>query len=522
MTKAIYSTKLLSMITFIAAVALITSCEKDNDKVNSDKVQLLSFGPTGAKHGDTLSVIGNNLQKVTAIQFTGEGPAATVEQKDFKQHTAELILLIVPAAAERGFVTLKTPEGDVVSITQLDLEVTTSVTSITEEARPGENITITGDYVNWVTRVTFAKDKVVETFVSKSLHQLVVTVPADAETGPLILTYGGTDADDLQTDDTLKVVLPVATGFAPNPVKHKTDLTISGTDLDLVKKVLFPGVSAPVTSFVSQSNTQLVINVPSETTKGKVTLYAASDVSTISQTDLDVALPSVTSITPDPVDIGANLTISGTNMDIVTSISFQGVSTPVTSFAGQSASQVVVQVPTGSINGKLVFGVLNSTLTVLSPYPLTINGYLPPSGPAFPFYDEAVTSNWNGWIGGGWGGTKDFANQNPVRTGSYSCRIDYSGGWGSPVQLGGGNINLTLYSSFKISIYGGAGSNGLKVNIGINASDAYTITLVEGKWTDYTIPISSLTAATTLTEIWIKEYNGTGGFTIYVDEMGLN
>ncbi|MEP7373579.1 MAG: IPT/TIG domain-containing protein [Chitinophagaceae bacterium] len=521
MIKVKYNTKLISMITFILVVALITSCEKDNDKVNDGKVQLLSFGPTGAKHGDTLSFIGNNLQKVTAIQFTGEGTAATIEQKDFKQQTSELILLLVPAAAEKGFVTLKTPDGDIVSITKLDLDVTTLVSAVTDQARPGENITITGNYVNWVTKVTFAKDKVVETFVSKSLDKLVVTVPADAQTGPLILTYSGTDAAELQTDDTLKVVLPVATGFSPNPVKHKTDLAITGTDLDLVKKILFPGVSTPVTSFVSQSNTQLVVKVPSETTKGKVTLYAASDVSTVSQVDMDVALPSVTSMTPDPADIGANLTINGTNLDIVTSISFQGASTPVTSFVSQSANQIVVQVPTGSINGKLVFGVLNSTLTALSPN-LTINGYIPPSGPAFPFYDEKVTSNWNGWIGGGWGGTKDFANQNPVRTGSYSCKIDYSGGWGSPVQLGGGNINLTLYSSFKISIYGGAGSNGLKVNIGINQSDSYTITLVEGKWTDYTIPISTLTAATTLNEIWIKEYNGSGGFTIYVDEMGLN
>jgi hypothetical protein len=521
MIKALYNTRLLSLMTMIMAVALVTSCDKDNDEVNNGKVQLLSFGPTGSKHGDTLSVIGNNLQKVTAVQFTGEGTAATVEQKDFKKQTPELILLIIPSAAERGLVTLKTPDGDIVSITQLDLGVTSAVVSVTGQARPGENITITGDYMNWVTSVTFAKDKVVGTFVSKSLNQLVVTVPDDAQTGPLILTYAGTEADDFQTDDTVIVTLPVATSFSPSPVKHKTDLTIHGTDLDLVRKIMLPGVSNAVTSFVSQSNTQLVINVPSETTKGTVTLFAASDVTTVSLTDLEVALPFVTSMTPDPVDIGSNLTITGTNMDLVTSISFQGVSNAVTSFVSQSATQIVVKVPTGSINGKLVFSVLNSTLTSLSPN-LTINGYLPPSGPSFPFYDEKVTSNWNGWIGGGWGGTKDFANQNPVRTGSYSCRINYTGGWGSPVQLGGGNINLTLYSSFKISIYGGTGSNGLKINIGINASDAYTITLVEGKWTDYTIPITTLTSATTLNEIWIKEYNGSGGFTIYVDEMGLN
>ena len=46
-------------------------------------------------------------------------------------------------------------------------------------------------------------------------------------------------------------------------------------------------------------------------------------------------------------------------------------------------------------------------------------------------------------------------------------------------------MNLSPYTTFKISIYSGADSGGKKINIGINKADAYTITLVEGKWTDY-------------------------------------
>ena len=51
------------------------------------------------------------------------------------------------------------------------------------------NITISGNYLNWVDRITFTKNKVVETFISQSFNEIVVTVPEDAETGPLVISY---------------------------------------------------------------------------------------------------------------------------------------------------------------------------------------------------------------------------------------------------------------------------------------------------------------------------------------------
>lgn len=522
MINKIINARLLHLACLLLCIGLITSCDKDNEEVNSGKVVLLSFGPTGAEHGDTIRFIGNNLQKVTAIQFTGEGAAATVEQKDFKTQNSELILVLLPQAAEKGYVTLKTPEGDVVSKTQFNVGVTIAVSSVTDQARPGQNITITGNYLNWVTKVTFAKDKPVETFVSKSLNQLVVTVPADAQTGPLTLTYSGTDSAEVQTDDTLKVILPVAASFSPNPVKHQTDLTITGTDLDLTKKVYFTGVSAAVTSYVSQSATQLVVKVPAGAQKGKLTFEAASGIQTVSAVDLDVVLPSVSGMTPNPIDPGADLTITGTNLDLVTSVTFENAPA-VTSFISHTTSQIVVKVPAGVLRGKITLGVLNSTLTVQSADALEIVGDIPPPTIAFKIYDDAVTANWNGWIGGGWGGTKDFNNSTPVREGAKSIKIDYSGGWGSPLQLGGANISLTPYTTFKLSIYGGPGSAGKTVSIAFNGVNGkYNATIVEGKWTDYAIPLSTLTSGTTLSEIWIQEFNGVGGYAIYVDAVGLN
>jgi len=168
-------------------------------------------------------------------------------------------------------------------------------------------------------------------------------------------------------------------------------------------------------------------------------------------------------------------------------------------------------------------GVLNSTVIVRSTDILEIIGAAPPPVIGFHIYNDAVTSNWNGWIGGGWGGTKDLANTSPVRVGTKSVRISYVGGWGSPLQLGGANISLAPYTTLKISIYGGPGSGGKTISIALNGvNNMYNITLVEGVWTDYAIPLSTLTSGSVMTEIWVQEFNGVGGYTIYVDEIGLN
>lgn len=434
----IFNTRLLALLCLILSVAVFTACDKDDDEVNSGEVQLLSFGPTGARPGDTLRFIGVNLNKITAIHFAGEN--ATVEQKDFKQQTSDLILVIVPQGTEKGYVTLKTPEGDITTKTQLNLKVAAQVTGIVPpQARPGQNITISGNYLNWVSKVTFEDDKEVTTFVSKSMNQLVVRVPDDAKTGPIRLTYQGTDSGVVQTADTLRVALPVATSFSPNPVKHGGNLTITGTDLDLTKQIVFPGVTAAVSNFVSQSATQIVVKVPDNARTGKIMLVPLSGV--------------------------------------------------------QSSSTIDLQIPE----------------------------LLPPPTIKLPFFLDAVSTNWNGWIGGGWGGTSDRNNAAPVREGSRSVRINYVGGYGSPLQLGGATVNLAQYTKLKFSVFGAPGSGGKKATIGINGVNGkFVFDIVEGKWTDYEVPLSTLTSETVLKEFWVQEYSGTGGFSIYVDAIGLD
>lgn len=600
-----FNKRLLFLLCMLVPVVLFLSCEKDEDDDNGDKIQLLSFGPTGAQHGDTLRFIGTHLDKVTSIEFTG-GAAAVVNKADFKHQSSGLIKLLVPAAAVKGYVTLKTPQGDIVTKTQLNLGVTIVVASITGQARPGSNITITGNYLNWVDRVTFANDKPVETFVSQKIDELVVKVPDDAQTGKLLISYQGTDPAEMETTQILNVTLPVITSMAPLPVKPLTNLTITGTDLDLAKKIIFNGVATPVTSFVSQSATQLVVAVPETAKTGKLTLEAASGVQSVSTADLTIMVPAITNFSPASINVGSNLTLTGTNLDLVKKVIFTGVApaattfvsqsatqlvvavpagsrdgvirveaasgvqatssnsldvilpavtsmspnpifpatnltitgtllnmvasitfenaAPVTSFVSQSASQIVVTVPSGVLRGKIILRTQAPSDTVQSREILEISGGVPPPTISLPIYDDAVTSNWNGWTGGGWGGTADYNNTSPVRAGAKSIKVDYTGQWGSPIQLGAGSVNVSAYTTFKISVFGAPGSGGKKISLGINGADSYQITIIEGAWNDYSVPISALTSGSTITEILVKEYSGGtfGNFTVYIDAMGFN
>lgn len=497
---------------------LVTSCEEDEP---SAEVTLLNFGPSGVHHGDEITFYGTNLDKVSEIVFR---PAVSVPRSAFASVSKTRINVIVPQDAEAGKVTLKTPNGVIESKTILNFEVPVVITSITEEAKPGTNITIKGDKLNWIGQITFASDLIVtqEDFVSLSLTELVVTVPMEAQTGYLLFATGGTDPLTFGSEEQLTVTLPAVAAIEPSSAKHTDVITLEGTDLDLVTSVVFPGGTEVLAeAFTSQSETEIKVAIPSNTVKGKLTLKQHSPVEVITTMELTILLPVGTAATPSPAKPGVDdVTITGTNLDLIAELGLPGAgAVTAASFKSITATQIVFALPSTAKSGGITYTTIhgysnNLGVTVRVPAPG------PPPLP-ITLYDETLATG-----GGDWSWNQlvsDRESTEQFYSGDVSWKFETDNGGG--LSAGGITaIDVSGQEVFTFALYGGPGTDGAIVAaiLNDNWSDFNSVTLEEGKWTEYQIPLSSY-PTTTLTGIvrFAFKVDSQPASLIYADRVGF-
>ena len=515
-------TKHLPAFALIALVLctgiFLSSCNEDEDK-GSKQTELFSFGPAGVKHGEAIKFIGRNLDQVSSIVLA---PGIEISADQFVTQTSDLIEILIPQAAEAGKVILKTSSGEIETKTALSFEVPVVITSVTNEARPGANISIQGELVNWIEEVEFTDGIVVTEFVSKSVDEVVVTVPMEAKTGFLIFRSGGTEPLEFDSEGELVVTLPTVSSLSPPSIRHALNLSITGTDLDLVTALKFTGsATIPMNNFVSQSATQIVVTVPATTTVGKLTLTVPSGEQVVTDQTLTIILPIVTALSPSNTadhNPGTTLTMTGTDLDLVDKIAFPGAATPVTNFTTSPAGdQIQVVIPDGAKGGSLVVTTKHGfSVPVTIPFGNQLQL-------AKVIFDEAIRSPFAG--GGGWNATsEDFANTENPRVGTISVKATFGGDWGGASQFGSwGNPPLSTAGTayFAFSIYGGPGTEGKVINVNIkDTSDAIVqVTIEEGEWKDVQIALSDINNPPQITEVWFQDRGWSG--TVFIDHVGL-
>jgi len=357
--------------------SFLSSCDK-NDEENT-KIELYSYGPMPIARGAELRFIGNALDKVTSITLPG---GIDIPASSFTSVIPTMITLTVPQNAVEGYVVLKTPEGDITTKTPMGFSEPISITTFTPATiKAGQELTITGDYLNLIGEVIFTDRIAVDSsnFVSKSRYEIKLLVPAEAQTGKIAVSNAAEDPIIIYSQTELTAIMPLITAISPNPVKAGANLTISGTDLDLATQIVFGG-NKTATNVISQTATQIVVAVPFDAQDGVVQLVLAST-QTVESAALVMSLPTITTVSPSSVKNGGTITVTGTNLDLIKAVTFAN-NVAATINTGTSTSMTIT-VPNAAVTGEISFTttsekiVKDRNITILSPI---ISDFSPSSG----------------------------------------------------------------------------------------------------------------------------------------------
>lgn len=357
----------------------------------ANTITLTAFGPSAALRGGTLKFIGTNMDKVTAVDLPG-----TAEITTFVSKSSTEIVIDIPQDAMPGLVKLKTPQGDITTKTPLSFTEPIIIgTYTTTSVKPGDVFTINGDYLNLIAQVIFSDGAVVDStkFISQSRKKIEVYVPKTAKTGKVAVSNGATIPVLVYTTGNASIANPTTlTSIAPIPVKPGANLTITGTFLDLIKSVVLPDGnkidSAAIT--INGAKTQIIVKVPETAKQGKVKVVTYSGTEITAVDSMKLVVPVITSAAPMLVKNGATLTITGTNLDLVTTATFGTVAGTILS---QSANSIEITVPMTSVDGAVVLNtnsgliatsaaltMVKPTFTSISPLALTAGDKVTISG----------------------------------------------------------------------------------------------------------------------------------------------
>lgn len=358
-------TNRLSVLFLAGALILtgvsFTSCLKGDD-IDTNQytggISLNVFGPSPVARGGELRFLGSGMNQVTAVVIPG-----CDDITDIKVISDTEIRITVPQEAEPGLVTLKAPGGDITTKTKLTYIETISLESLTPSSvRTGDELTITGEYLNLIHEVIFANEVTVaeENFTVHDRNTIKLIVPEKAQTGKIILSDGEELPNLIYSEDELQVVLPsVAEVINQENAKPEDVITISGENLELVTKVLVPGnpENIEVAFELSADNQQLIFALPADAADGDVIMLPASGVEIV-VVHLSMAKPEVSTVFDAEVLGGQEITLNGNNLDLITGVTFPGVSDPVIP-TSSSATELKVVVPEAAVSGTIVLNLKN-------------------------------------------------------------------------------------------------------------------------------------------------------------------
>ena len=369
--------KKISKIFAMLVVALVglslTACS-DGDDLSTDQygndISLQSFGPCPVLRGGTLYLYGTNLDQIESVNLPGADPITAYEILQ-SGYNSKISIQVPDEKCEPGQIVLKTKKGgEITSVSPItyreDIEITKFFVGSegTMVGNVGDVVTIKGDYLNLMHGVIFAgSDTIKEAeFVGHDRYTIQVKIPAEARTGVITLTDTIKDGTSLETKEELTINTPEATPIKDRTIKAGEILSIKGSSFDQIVSVKFEGATVDAADFKSQSAAEITVAVPAKATDGTFYVVTKSGIE-VPVGNIITVVPTELVATPNPVKNGAELTITGKDMDLITGIAFPNAA--ASQLNKVETTKVTSTVPEDAQEGDITLSLANGkTVTV--------------------------------------------------------------------------------------------------------------------------------------------------------------
>lgn len=329
--------KILNVLALFAmCLTIFAGCQEEmvsTEQYDDSAAVLQAYGPQPVMRGGELRFLGSNLDKVVEVLIPGVDPITDINVVSAGV-PSEIRVIVPKDGPEPGLVTLKTSDGnELVTKTALTYEEPILIESFSPaSAAAGDVLTLKGDYFNLIHEVIFSDDvKVSEKdFVKHTRYEIQVRVPVEARTG--VIGIGDVDelnntdpsvfANVIYTEDELAVAQPEVTKMEAPRYKAGETVKITGKNFQYVDALNLPGASA-VEFTVNAANTEMTFVLPDAAQDGEAVLVAKSGVEVVAG-KYETVVPTELSAAPQPVKAGADLTVAGKDLDLVTGIELSG------------------------------------------------------------------------------------------------------------------------------------------------------------------------------------------------------
>lgn len=365
--------KIFAMLVVVLAGLSLTACNEGDDLSTDqygNEISLQSFGPCPVLRGGTLYLYGTNLDQIESVNLPGADPITAYEILQ-SGYNSKISIQVPAEKCEPGQIVLKTKKGgEITSVSPItyreDIEITKFFVGSEGNmvGNVGDVVTIKGDYLNLMHGVIFAgSDTIKEAeFVGHDRYTIQVKIPAEARTGVITLTDTTKDGTSLETKEELTINTPEATPIKDRNIKAGEILSIKGSSFDQIVSVKFEGATVNAADFKSQSVAEITVAVPAKATDGTFYVVTKSGIE-VPVGNIITVVPTQLVATPNPVKNGAELTITGKDMDLITGIAFPNAA--ASQLNKVETTKVTATVPEDAQEGDITLSLANGkTVTV--------------------------------------------------------------------------------------------------------------------------------------------------------------